>query len=155
MTTFPDPPGDPGAARATATRDRDRTLEAMHALEAATGRPASADTTAWMHVVADALEHLESALAEQRAGYDDPIGLMAELAQDDPRLRTWVRQLQHRWSDLGATAHALRETLESSPDPQAVHDVRERVRWLMGAIRHHREREADLLFAALGIEHDA
>jgi DNA repair ATPase RecN len=77
---------------------------------------------------------------------------MAEIAQDDPRLRTWVRQLRHRWLELEAMARSLRSTLESSADPQAISEVRERVRWLMGAIRHHREREADLVFDALEID---
>jgi DNA repair ATPase RecN len=77
---------------------------------------------------------------------------MAEIANDDPRLRTWVRQLRHRWRELEATAQALRQTLESSADPHAIYEVRERVRWLMGAVRHHREREADLVFDALQID---
>jgi hypothetical protein len=132
--------------------DRDRTLEAMHALEVAAGSPASGGSDAWTQSLRLALERLESAFAEQRASYEDPLGLMAEIAHDDPRLRTWVRQLRHRWVELEATARALRETLESSADSQAIYEVRERVRWLMGSIRHHREREADLVFEALGLD---
>jgi hypothetical protein len=152
MHSSNDSPYDPRLAGDTAVRDRDRTLEAMHALESAAGRPAGADEATWTRSIGAALEQLESALAEQRAGYEDPIGLMAGIAQDDPRLRTWVRQLRHRWAELEASARALRDTLESSSDAQGPYEVRERVRWLMGAIRHHREREADLVFDALEID---
>jgi hypothetical protein len=153
MTDFGELLGvDKTRASAASQRDRDRTLEAMHALEEAAGRPISGGLEAWTHSVRTCLERLESAFAEQRAGYEDPIGLMAEIAQDDPRLRTWVRQLRHRWLELEATAGALRQTLESSADPHASSDVRERVRWLMSAVRHHREREADLVFDALEVD---
>lgn len=132
--------------------DRDRTLEAMHALEEAVGRAASGDLDGWMQAVRTALEHLETAFIEQRASYEDPIGLMAEIAQDHPRLRTWVRQLRHRWIELETNARTLRQTLESSADLHEAYEIRERVRWLMGAIRHHREREADLVFEALDVD---
>jgi hypothetical protein len=42
--------------------------------------------------------------------------------------------------------HALEE-----PDAYSTHEVRDRVRWLTGSVRHHREREADLVFDALDI----
>ena len=141
------PPTGAGATQ----RDRDRTLEAMHALEEAAGRPATGEQQ-WAHAVQGALEQLEVALDEQRASYEDPLGLMAEIAFDDPRLRTLVRQLQHRWVELQATAGELRQTLGVPAGSAAAQEVRDRVRWLMGAIRHHRERESDLVFAAVGFD---
>jgi DNA repair ATPase RecN len=123
----------------------------MHALEEATGRPALARSEAWTQAVTTALDRLESAFAEQRASYEDPLGLMAEIASDAPRLRSVVRQLRHRWIELESTARALRQTLRSCPDAYSIHEVRDRVRWLMGSVRHHREREADLVFDALEI----
>ena len=152
--TDSDDAGQTGRVRASAVSqgDRDRTLEALHALEAAVGRPASSRSETWADAVRSSLEHLESAFGEQRASYDDPSGLMAEIAHDDPRLRTWVRQLRRRWAELETTTRTLRESLGESADPQAPYDVRERVRWLSSAIRHHREREADLVFDALEID---
>jgi len=137
---------------AVSRSDRDRTLEAMHGLEEAVGRAAAGDLEGWTQTVRTALERLETAFIEQRASYEDPIGLMAEIAQDHPQLRTWVRQLRHRWIELEASARTLRQTLESSTDLHATYEIRERVRWLMGAIRHHREREADLVFDALEVD---
>jgi hypothetical protein len=138
-------PTGAGATR----RDRDRTLEAMHALEEATARPATGEQ--WAHGIQGALEQLEAALGEQRASYEDPLGLLAEIALDDPRLRTLVRQLQHRWVELQAAACELAQALGAPAGSDAA-EVRDSVRWLMGAIRHHRERESDLVFAAVGLD---
>jgi hypothetical protein len=155
MTDFTDARAvDTTRASAVSQADRDRMLEAMHALEEAAGRPASRPSRAWAQSMQTALERLDAAFAEQRASYEDPIGLMAEIANDHPQLRTLVRQLRHRWVELEATAQALREALESSPDRYSVYEVRERVRWLMGSVRHHREREADLVFEALDVDLD-
>jgi DNA repair ATPase RecN len=152
MTDLNEVSVDTTRASAVSQVDRDRMLEAMHALEEATGRPALAHSDGWTRAVTTALDRLESAFAEQRSSYEDPMGMMAEIASDDPRLRTWVRQLRHRWVELEATAQTLRQGLDSSPDTYSTHEVRERVRWLMGSVRHHREREADLVFEALSID---
>jgi hypothetical protein len=137
-------------------RDRDRTLEAMHTLETAVGRAASlkdADDR-WKVSVSSALKQLELALADQFSSYDAPTSLMSEIARDDPRLRTFVRQLHHRWHDLAQTATTLRAQLdrEQSADAWTIADMREQTRWLMNALHHHRAREADLVFDALEID---
>ena len=79
---------------------------------------------------------------------------MAQVAQDDPRLRTWVRQLHHRWSSLAATTRDLADELRAtaSSGTRSIDDVREQVRWLSAALQHHRAREADLIFEALGLD---
>ena len=55
-------------ASAESQGDRDRSLEAMHALEAAVGRPGSGAVGPWKESVVRALDDLLAALAEQRAG---------------------------------------------------------------------------------------
>jgi hypothetical protein len=134
--------------------DRDRTLEAMHALETAVGGAASRRDDGWTVAVDAALAQLATAFAEQRAGYQDPTSLMAQLAQDDPRLRTFVRQLHHRFDELSGVAATLREQLgRAQPlDAWTIADLRDQTRWLMTALHHHRAREADLVFDALGMD---
>ena len=73
---------------AVSERDRDRTLEAMHALEEAAGRPIAKDPKDWTEVILQSLQRLEAAFADQQASYDDPLGLMREVARDHPRLPT-------------------------------------------------------------------
>jgi hypothetical protein len=134
--------------------DRDRTLEAMHALETAVGRAASRRDDGWKVTVDAALAQLVMAFADQRASYRDPASLMAQIAQDDPRLRTFVRQLHHRFDELADAASTQREQLARarSLDAWTIADLRDQTRWLMTALHHHRAREADLVFDALGID---
>jgi hypothetical protein len=142
------------AALSASRGDRDRALEAMRALEDAVGQAGRGRDQAWREAAAAALVTLQNALAEQQASYENPTSLMAQIAQDDPRLRTWVRQLHHRWNDLATTTQTLTEARQADDigDPAAITDMREQVRWLMTSLHHHRAREADLIFEGLGID---
>jgi len=141
-------------ALAESRGDRDRALDAMRALEDVAGHAGRGRDQAWQETVLAALAHLQQALDEQQASYASPASLMAQAAQDDPRLRTWVRQLHHRWSDLASTTKTLTEALQTADldDPATIADTREQLRWLMTALHHHRAREADLIFSALDID---
>jgi hypothetical protein len=103
MTDLEHPADQHDRSTRESRRDRDRILEAMHDLETAVGSAASRRNDGWKMAVDAALARLEVAFAEQRASYDDPASLMLQIAQDDPRLRTFVRQLHHRWDELTAT----------------------------------------------------
>jgi hypothetical protein len=131
--------------------DRERSLDAMHVLEATAGRPAPGREEEWRAALAEAVRGLEQTFEEQRASYTDPTGLMAQIARDEPHLRTWVRQLEHRWDELADTGRRLRESTEASGS-WSVADLREQLRWLMSALHHHRAREADIVFEALGCD---
>src|SRR4051794_10561868 len=87
--------------------DRDRALDALHALEAASASAGPGRDQEWRDTVAVALELLTEAIDEQQGSYSHTDSLMAQVAQDDPRLRTWVRQLHHRWSGLASATRNL------------------------------------------------
>jgi hypothetical protein len=145
---------DQQQALAASRGDRDRALSAMRALEGAAGQAGPGRDQAWRSEVMAAIAHLQSVLADQQASYADPTSLMAQIAQDNPRLRTLVRQLHHRWSDLAATTKTLADTLSAreAADAWTIADVREQLSWLMTALHHHRAREADLIFSALEVD---
>lgn len=126
----------------------------MHALEAAASAAGPGREQDWRVAVLAALEELAAAIAEQQETYSQPDSLMAQLAQGDPRLRTWVRQLHHRWESLAATTDDLAGDVREghSAGSRSIDDIREQVRWISAALQHHRAREADLIFAALGAE---
>ena len=134
--------------------DRDRALDALHALEAASGTAGPGREPEWREAITAALEQLAAAIAEQQASYAHPDSLMGQVAQDDPRLRTWVRQLHHRWTGLAVATRNLAADLRASDSAgsRSIDDVREQVRWLSAALQHHRAREADLIFEALGFD---
>jgi hypothetical protein len=133
--------------------DRSRSLGAMQVLESMVGRAAPGRDRAWQSDVAEALRQLVPALRQQQASYEDPTSLLAEIAQEQPRLRTWVRQLHRQWSELAAASESLCEQLQQ-PDESAWNyaDVREQLRGLLTALHHHRAREADLVFEALSTD---
>jgi hypothetical protein len=141
-------------AFATSRGDRDRALDAMRTLEAAAGQAGPGRDQAWREAVIAALGQLLGALTEQQATYEDPASLMAQVAQDEPRLRTWVRQLQRRWRELADSTRDQMQALQAAEreETPSVADVREQLCWLMNALHHHRAREADLIFEALGID---
>jgi hypothetical protein len=141
-----------GSVEASRT-DRQRSLDAMHVLESMAGSAATGREQAWRTEVVAALLALSDAIAEQQLSYDDPAGLLAELAVEHPRLRTWIRQLRRQWHDLAATTTALADRLSEADDAAwNPADVREQLRWLMTALHHHRAREADLVFEALTVD---
>ena len=133
--------------------DRTRSLDAMHALESMVGRAAPGRVRDWQSDIARALSELEPALRQQQASYEDPTSLLAEIALEHPRLRTWVRQLHRQWRELATDVQSLREQLEQADQTAWDYaDVRERVRALLKALHHHRAREADLVFEALSVD---
>ena len=133
--------------------DRTRSLDAMHVLEAMIGRAAPGRDLDWQADIVEALRQLEPALRQQQTSYEDPTSLLAEIAQEHPRLRTWVRQLHRQWSELAANTQSLREQLEQAEEPAWDYaDVRERLNTLLKALHHHRAREADLVFEALSVD---
>jgi hypothetical protein len=133
--------------------DRRRSLDAMHILEDMAGSAAAGRADEWRSQVVQALRDLADAIGEQERTYDDPTGLLAELALEHPRLRTWVRQLRRQWQELAAMTGALAERLSEADEAAwSPADVREQLRWLMTSLHHHRAREADLVFEALTVD---
>src|SRR5687768_10408876 len=138
------------AAYGISRSDRARSLDAIQVLESMVGRAAPGRDRDWRAGVVEALRQLEEALRQQRASYEDPTSLLADIAQQQPRLRTWVRQLHRQWSELADSTASLRTPLERADDVgwnSAA--VRVRLPGLLHALYHHRGREADLLLQAL------
>jgi hypothetical protein len=102
----------------------------MRTLETAAGQAGPGRDQAWREAVIVALVQLLGTLTEQQATYEDPASLMAQVAQDEPRLRTWVRQLQRRGRELADSTRDQMEALQAAEAP-SVADVREQLRWLL------------------------
>ena len=132
--------------------DRARSLDAIQVLESMAGRAAPGRDRDWQADVVESLRQLEEALRQQPASYEDPTSLLADIAQQQPRLRTWVRQLHRQWSELADSTESLRQQLERPDEAWDYADVRERLRGLLNALYHHRGREADLVFEALSTD---
>lgn len=71
--------------------DHDRTLEAMHRLEAALGEAAPGREELWRDEVLEALSVLEAATAEEAENARRPDSLLSDLSHNQPRLRNRAR----------------------------------------------------------------
>jgi hypothetical protein len=132
------------------SKDQDRTLEAMHQLEAALGGAAPGRETDWLHDVLAALESLDQVTSEEQRNADEVDSLLSDIVRSQPRLRHRVHGLRSQYAHVRTTIDGLRHELTASRDPldPDVHDIRDRLTWLLTALRHQRVRESDLIYEA-------
>jgi ATP phosphoribosyltransferase regulatory subunit HisZ len=132
--------------------EQDRTLGAMHVLEAALSRGAFGRAEWWQQEVLAALGALDEVMADEAARSAQPDSLLSQVAFSQPRLRNRVRGLRTEYARLRNSISALREDLDGVDDEKDagpdVADVRQRLAWLLTALRHYRARESDLIYEA-------
>jgi len=129
--------------------DQDRTLEAMNQLEAALATAAFGRRAAWFDAVGVALDALDAAMIEEQNNSDDPAeSLLSDIERTQPRLRHRVRGARAQYRELRQRIGALRRELTTDDDDIDAADLRERLAWLLTALRHQRARESDLIYEA-------
>lgn len=129
--------------------DQDRTLGAIHRLEAALAAAAPGRQSAWREEVLQALDVLEEATAEEYDNAESPDSLLSDIKRTQPRLRTRVRGLRMQYRQLRDGIETVRRELGEGADGPPDHaDVRQRLSWLLAALRHQRARESDLIYEA-------
>jgi hypothetical protein len=137
-------------ARRDARRaDQDRTLAAMHDLEAALGAAAPGRESSWRAAVLASLVRLDEATGDEYANANNPDSLLSDIKRTQPRLRTRVRGLRTQYAHLRQTITSMRAELAKPDDDDTDYaDVRQRLAWLLTALRHQRARESDLIYEA-------
>ncbi len=133
---------------------RDRTLETLHALEESLTTAAPGREEKWLeHVVAD-FRSLEEAVSAERKESLQPDSLLSMISHDYPRrFGSRVRQLRDQHEDITTQFASLRTQLERvDRDSIDFADLRQRVEWIMKAIRHRRAKETDLVFEAINLD---
>lgn len=130
--------------------DQDRTLEAMHRIEAALADPAPRREGAWRDAVLEALGHLDTATAEEASNAERPDSLLSDIARAQPLMRNRARAIRLQYRKVRATIGELRHELEDRDDDGGIDyaDLRQRLGWLLTALRHQRARESDLIYEA-------
>src|SRR3954453_18961347 len=136
-------------ARDVRRAEHDRTLTAMHALEDALGAAAPGRESSWRAAVLAALIVLDEATEDEYANAADPDSLLSDIKRTQPRLRTRVRGLRTQYEHLRQEIAAMRAEL-AKPDADVIDyaDVRQRLAWLLTALRHQRARESALIYEA-------
>jgi hypothetical protein len=138
------------AALETHDTDQDRTLDAIHRLEAALGTAAPGREDNWLADVLAALIKLDEATSDEQGNADEVDSLLSDIARTQPRLRNRVRGLRAQYRHVRDTIETIRDELavrtqDHHPDSA---DVRQRLAWLLAALRHQRSRESDLIYEA-------
>jgi hypothetical protein len=129
--------------------DHDRTLDAMHCLEAALAEAAPGREAPWRSEVLQALSVLEAAAAEEADNARRPDSLLSDLAHNQPRLRNRARALRLQYEKVRDTITSLRQELEGREDEAVdIADARQRIGWVLTSLRHQRARESDLIYEA-------
>lgn len=128
--------------------DQDRTLAAVHQLEAALAAAAPGREAPWREAVRAALGVLADATSEEERNAAEPDSLLADIARTQHRLRNRVRGLRAQYRQVRDAIDALGLDLDDSRSDLDVADVRQRLAWLIGALRHQRARESDLIYEA-------
>jgi hypothetical protein len=87
------------------------------------------------------------------AGSED--GLLSQVISDAPHLASRVDRLRKEYLDLLRQISALRDQFASEAtagDLPRFDDIRQRLAWLLTALRHHQSRETDLVFEAVNTD---
>lgn len=128
--------------------DQDRTLAAVHRLEAALSGAAPGREASWRAEVAAALAVLDEATGDEQRNAGEPDSLLSDIARTQPRLRSRVRGVRAAYQQVRDTIAGLSTELAAGEVDVDVDDLRRRLAWLLTAIRHQRARESDLLYEA-------
>jgi ribosomal protein L29 len=137
------------AGHDTRRADHDRTLAAMHDLEAALGAAAPGRESSWLAAVLAALIVLDEATDDEYANATEPDSLLSDIKRTQPRLRTRVRGLHTQYAHLRQTITSMRAELAKPADNRTdFADVRQRLAWVLTALRHQRARQSDLIYEA-------
>jgi hypothetical protein len=141
------------AAAQTSRTDRNTSLDALHALEAALSEPAPSRHSQWIDTVRGALEQLQQALDAQAASDREATSLLSEVASDQPRLIPRIDRLRRQHKSLRESVQATLDELSAQADQDHLDtaDVRDRVADLARRLRHHRAQEADLIYEAVNL----
>ena len=138
------------ARRDTRTADQDRTLETMHQLEAALAAPAPGNQASWLHDVRGALLTLEDVTRDEDTNAAQPDSLLSDIKRTQPILASRVRGVRAQYQQIRDAISSLRGELERHDDHGDLDyaDTRQRLAWILTALRHQRARESDLIYEA-------
>lgn len=136
-----------GAARA----DRDRTLGAIRDLEVALGRAAGGED--WITEIGSSLRALSEAMSEEQRELQRPDSLLTMISAERPRrFGPRVRGIKEQYADIARQLGSFRRELEASGDVTDSGELRHRAGWIIRALHNCRNRQADLVFEALGVD---
>jgi hypothetical protein len=128
--------------------DQARTLAAMHRLEMALESAAPGRDGSWLGEVKVALFVLGAAMKNEAESAARPDSLLSDIAHNQPRLRNRVRGIRTLYRQILEQIGQLERELQPHDVPPDFADLRQRLAWLLTALRYVRGRESDLVYEA-------
>lgn len=124
---------------------RDRLLAAIHRLEGRLAAAAPGREREWVSTVNQALSDLREAMEER---IDSGDGLLSDIELSAPHLWARVKRLRTEYVNLERQVGELLAEFRDVGEREIAdfRDIRERVGWLLTALRHQQSRETDLIF---------
>ena len=131
-----------------------RLVFAIHRLEACLGQAAPGREVDWLREVRHALDLLVAAMNESQEMVCRDDGLIEEIKHTTPRLLSRIEDLREEFEGLLTQARGLHEQLAKTDDRSdtSFSDLRQRMDWLVSAIRHHQAKEVDLIYEAINVD---
>jgi len=138
----------------TSRADRERSLEALHALELHAGSAAPGREHDWLNEVHNAVATLERALTIQEGNSAPGEGLLSAIEQDAPRLQRRVTELRQRYRAVQDDVTALSRQLDTikPADMIDIADIRQKLERIASELRYQRARETDLVYEAYAVD---
>ena len=132
--------------------ERDRTLISAREVEDALSRAAGG--TNWVDDLKSSLGSLQEAMAEERRELDRPASLLALISSERPRrYGPRVRGIREQYEDITRQVDAFRRELDHWEGTVGdIGDLRNRAGGIIRALQNCRNRQADLVFEALGFD---
>lgn len=132
--------------------ERDRTLICVREVEDALSRAAGGES--WVDALGSSLKALHEAMSEEQRELDQPGSLLSLISAERPRrFGPRVRGIREQYADIARQLDSFRRELGRWDGSAAeIGDLRHRAGWIIRALYNCRNRQADLVFDALGLD---
>jgi hypothetical protein len=132
--------------------ERDRTLLAAREVEDALSRAVGGEN--WVHEVKSSLASLKDAMSDEELELDRPDSLLTLISAEHPRrFGPRIRGIREQYNDIIRQLASVRRELESWDRAEGdLGDIRHRAGWIILALQNCRNRQADLVFEAIGLD---
>ncbi|TWU27635.1 hypothetical protein [Bythopirellula polymerisocia] len=108
----------------------------------------------WHQHVHDTLVVLQTSLSDTCNSANSEESLMSEVVTESPRLESKVRRIRAEYADLENHVESLQacfsKPAENTEDDVA--DIRQRLGWLITALKHVQSKETELLYEAFQVD---
>ena len=104
---------------------------------------------AWKEAVHDALLAVQRVLRATRQSANAEDSLLSQVAKEAPRLEPRTRRVRDEYAELERVIGSLCDQLGTQSE---VEDVRQRLRWMISALRRVETKETELLYEAFLVD---